>query len=136
MTSAPRAGKGQRPVGSEHDAVGQTNGPASITYMRVVEEVTKVGITQAELAKAVGSGARAVQNWASGHNTPRGEAVKRLLDVRTVVELLSDSYTDEGIDIWLRARNRNLEMRRPIDLIIEGDVDAVIEQAKWVAGGM
>ena len=67
---------------------------------------------------------------------PICEAVKRLLDVRTVVELLSDSYTDEGIDIWLRARNRNLNMQRPIDLIIEGHIEQVIDQAKWVAGGM
>jgi transcriptional regulator with XRE-family HTH domain len=104
--------------------------------MRVVNEVTRAGITQAELAKAVGSGARAVQNWASGQNTPRGEAVKRLLDVRTVIELLSDSYTDEGIDIWLHSRNRNLDMRRPIELITEGQIDRVLEEAKWVAGGM
>jgi transcriptional regulator with XRE-family HTH domain len=104
--------------------------------MRVVEEVTKAGITQAELAKAVGSGPRAVNNWASGQNTPRGEAVKRLLDVRTVIELLGDSYSDEGIDIWLHSRNRNLDMQRPIDLIVEGDIEKVIDQAKWVAGGM
>lgn len=115
---------------------GEAGEPASVTYMRVVEEVTKAGITQAELAKAVGSGPRAVQNWASGANAPRGEAVKRLLDVRTVVELLSDSYTDEGVDIWLHSRNRNLDMRRPIDMIIDGQIDEVIEQAKWVAGGM
>lgn len=107
-----------------------------MTYMRVVEEVTKAGFTQAELAKAVGTGPRAVQNWASGQNAPRGEAVKRLLDVRTVVELLSDSYTDEGIDIWLHARNRNLDMHRPIDLIVEGQIEKVIDEAKWVAGGM
>jgi transcriptional regulator with XRE-family HTH domain len=110
--------------------------PGSVTYMRVVDEVTRAGITQAELAKAVGSGPRAVQNWASGQNTPRGAAVRRLLDVRTVVELLRDSYTDEGIDIWLHARNRNLDMRRPIDLIVEGRIEEVIDQAKWVAGGM
>lgn len=109
---------------------------SSVTYMRVVDEVTRAGITQAELAKAVGAGARAVQNWASGQNTPRGDTVKRLLDVRTIIELLSDSYTDEGIDIWLHARNRNLEMRRPIDLIIEGQIDTVINEAKWVSGGM
>ncbi len=59
-----------------------------------------------------------------------------LTDVRTIIELLSDSYTDEGIDIWLRARNRNLNMRRPIDLIVEGQIDTVIDEAKWVAGGM
>lgn len=109
---------------------------SSVTYMRVVEEVTKVGVTQAELAKAVGAGPRAVQNWASGQNVPRGDTVKRLLDVRTIIELLSDSYTNQGIDIWLHARNRNLDMRRPIDLIVEGQIDAVIDEAKWVAGGM
>jgi DNA-binding transcriptional regulator YiaG len=108
----------------------------SVTYMRVVNDVTRVGITQAELAKAVGSGARAVQNWASGQNSPRGEAAKRLLDVRAVVDLLSDSYTDEGIDIWLHSRNRNLEMQRPIDLITQGELDLVLAEAKWVAGGM
>ena len=108
----------------------------SATYVRVVNDVTGAGITQAELARAVGSGPRAVQNWASGHNAPRGEAVKRLLDVRTVITLLSDSYTDEGIDIWLHSRNRNLDMKRPIDLIVGGEIDKVIDEAKWVAGGM
>ena len=130
MTDTPQHKKRKQPPGP-------ADAPASsVTYMRVVNEVTRAGITQAELAKAVGSGARAVQNWASGQNTPRGGAVKRLLDVRTVVELLSDSYTDEGIDIWLHSRNRNLDMRRPIDLITEGQIDRVLEEAKWVAGGM
>jgi transcriptional regulator with XRE-family HTH domain len=109
---------------------------ASVTYMRVVDEVTRSGITQAELAKAVGAGPRTVQNWASGHNTPRGKTAERLLDIRTLVELLSDSYTDEGIDIWLHSRNRNLGMRRPIDMLTEGQVDPVLEEAKWVVGGM
>jgi ribosome-binding protein aMBF1 (putative translation factor) len=66
-----------------------------------VDDVTRSGIAQAELAKAVGAGARTVQNWASGQNAPRGKVAERLLDIRTIVELLSDSYTDEGIDIWL-----------------------------------
>lgn len=134
MTDTPTHARRKR-----NAAAGRINEPAesaSVTYMRVVEEVTKAGFTQAELAKAVGSGPRAVQNWASGQNAPRGEAVKRLLDVRTVVELLSDSYTDQGIDIWLHARNRNLDMHRPMDLIMEGQIEKVIDEAKWVAGGM
>lgn len=137
MTDSPtRARKKRRPPNREQGVSDRTNEPASVTYMRVVKEVTKAGITQAELAKAVGSGPRAVNNWANGQNTPRGEAVKRLLDVRTVIELLGDSYSEEGIDIWLHSRNRNLDMQRPIDLIVEGDIEKVIDQAKWVAGGM
>jgi DNA-binding transcriptional regulator YiaG len=109
---------------------------ASVTYMRVVEKVTSSGITQAELAKAVGTGPRSVQNWASGNNTPRGRSAEKLLDVHAIVDILSDSYTPEGIDIWFHSRNRNLDMRRPIDLLTEGDFDRVLDEAKWVAGGM
>jgi hypothetical protein len=77
------------------------------------------------------------RNWKlNAHNTPRGKTAERLLDIRTIVELLSDSYTEEGIDIWLHSRNRNLDMRRPIDMLTEGQVDRVLEEAKWVGGGM
>lgn len=124
MTQTPA-----HPGGQARDA-----GPAS--YQNVIAAVTRAGITQAELADAVGSGTRAVQNWASGQNLPRGATVERLLDVHTVVRLLSDTYTDEGVNIWLHARNRNLEMRRPIDLIRGGAIDQVIDEANWVAGGM
>jgi DNA-binding transcriptional regulator YiaG len=108
----------------------------SVTYMRVVEKVTSSGITQSELAKAVGAGARSVQNWASGANAPRGRSAEKLLDLHSIVDLLSDSYTREGIDIWLHSRNRNLDMQRPIDLLVEGKLDEVLDEAKWVAGGM
>jgi transcriptional regulator with XRE-family HTH domain len=104
--------------------------------MRVVEKVTNSGITQSELAKAVGAGARSVQNWASGSNAPRGRSAEKLLDLHSIVDLLSDSYTPEGIDIWLHSRNRNLDMRRPIDLLVEGELEQVLDEAKWVAGGM
>src|SRR4051794_31698076 len=98
MTDAPTHERQKRNAARRS---GEPAESASETYMRVVEEFTRAGFTHAELAKKGGSGPPAVQNWASGQNAPRGEEVKRLLDVRTVVELLSDSYTDEGIDIWL-----------------------------------
>ncbi|MCZ4516916.1 DUF2384 domain-containing protein [Rhodococcus ruber] len=116
------------------DGRGETSG--SLTYIRVIEEVTRTGITQAELGKVVGAATRSVQNWANGQNSPRGKSVVRLLDLHTIVQILSDSYTDEGIDIWLHARNRNLDMQRPIDLLIDGQIDEVLDQARWVAGGM
>ncbi|TQF74115.1 DUF2384 domain-containing protein [Rhodococcus spelaei] len=108
----------------------------SLTYMRVIEDITRSGITQGELAKAVGAGSRSVQNWASGQNSPRGKSVTKLLDLRSIVDLLGESYTEEGIDIWLHSRNRNLDMQRPVDLLVEGRIDEVLDEARWVAGGM
>lgn len=107
-----------------------------VSYMQVVDDVTRSGVTQAELASAVGAAARTVYNWASGHNAPRGQVAERLLDIHAIVDLLSDAYTQEGIDIWLHSRNRNLDMQRPIDLLKEGEVDQVLDQARWVVGGM
>lgn len=110
--------------------------PQSLTYIRVIEEVIRTGITQSELGKVVGAGTRSVQNWANGQNAPRGKSVTRLLDLHSIVTVLADTYTDEGIDIWLRARNRNLDMQRPIDLLTAGHFDEVLAEARWVAGGM
>lgn len=109
---------------------------SSLTYLRVIETVTEAGITQAELAQAVGAGPRSVQNWVNGQNMPRGRSAERLLDLKTIVEILRDSYTEEGIRIWLHSRNRNLDLKRPIDLLTQGAIDEVLQEARWVAGGM
>lgn len=106
----------------------------SLTYLSVLKQVTGSGITQVELGKAVGAQVRTVQTWAAGSNQPTGIRAQRLLDIQTIVSLLSDSYTDEGINIWLHSRNRNLNMRRPIELLVEGQIDEVLEEAQWVAG--
>lgn len=107
-----------------------------LTYLRVVDEVTRSGITQAELGQAVGASVRTVQNWAAGTHPPSGKKASRLLDIRSIIDQLEDSYNAEGIEIWLHSRNRNLDMRRPIDLLTEGMIDEVLAEARWVAGGM
>lgn len=120
--------KGERGV---HNA-----GDGSMTYLRIIEEVSASGITRTELSKAVGAAERTVQTWAAGTSTPTGQRAQRLLDVQLIVRLLSDTYTREGIRIWLNSRNRNLGLRRPMDLLEEGDIDAVLEEANRISGGM
>lgn len=110
--------------------------PTIPSYLGVLEMVTAAGITQVEVAKVVNASPRTVQNWASGANTPRGKSAERLLDLHTIIDVLRDSYTPEGLEIWLRSRNRNLDMQRPIDLLLNGDVNDVLDEARWVAGGM
>jgi len=106
----------------------QNDGPrqASFTpsYLGVLAMITEAGMTQIEVAKVVNASPRTVQNAESR------------LDLHTIIDVLRDSYTPEGIQIWLRSRNRNLEMQRPIDLLLSGDVNVVLAEARWVAGGM
>ena len=108
----------------------------NVSFMRLVEDVAPSVITQGELAVAVGASERTVQNWSSGKTRPRGETVDRVLDFVHLVRELREVYTDEGIQIWLRSRNRNLQHRRPIDLLAEGNVDDVLAEVQRVIGGM
>lgn len=110
--------------------------PDNLTYLRIVEQVTGSGISQQELSAAVGASVRSVQNWASGDASPRGASRERLLDMQFIVEELRSVYTEEGIEIWLRARNRNLDGARPIDLLTSGDVGPVLEEAQRLSGAM
>lgn len=108
----------------------------NVTYMRIVDDVTHSVITQAELASAVGASLRTIQNWTRGDTTPRGTTATRLVDVQHIVSELREVYTDEGIQIWLRSRNRNLGGRRPIDLLAEDQVEVVLDEVQRVVGGM
>ncbi|MBD3777676.1 MAG: DUF2384 domain-containing protein [Micrococcales bacterium] len=101
--------------------------------MRLVDDVVPA-ISQSELAVAVGASERTVQNWSSGRTRPRGDAVDRVLDVVHLVTELREVYTDEGIQIWLRSRNRNLGGRRPLDMLRDGDIESVLDEVQRVVG--
>lgn len=106
------------------------------TYLRIMQEVATSGITRTELSRAVGAAERTVQTWAAGTSQPTGVRAQRLLDVQLIVRLLSDTYTREGIRIWLHSRNRNLDLKRPIDLLERGEIDAVLEEVNRISGGI
>jgi uncharacterized protein (DUF2384 family) len=55
-----------------------------------------------------------------------------IVDIRQILE---DSLTAEGLEQWLRASNRVLDGRRPIDLIDEGDTESVRRAAQAFLDG-
>ncbi|KQR99665.1 hypothetical protein ASG12_02400 [Williamsia sp. Leaf354] len=78
-----------------------------------------------------------MQTWVAGTSKPTGIRAQRLLDVQMILRLLSDTYTPEGIRIWLNSRNRNLDLQRPIDLLTGHDgIDSVLEEANRISGGL
>jgi broad specificity phosphatase PhoE len=52
-----------------------------------------------------------------------------------IMLILEDSLTREGIEQWLRAANRLLDGRRPIDVIDEGDTERVRQAAQAFLDG-
>lgn len=112
-----------------HDATPST------LYRHVVADARRAGLRAAEIGEITGVSERQVQNWASGASRPEGANRDRLLELKYVIEQLSDVYTDEGIDIWLHARNRALDGARPIELLREGQFDRVLALVDRLAGG-
>jgi predicted transcriptional regulator len=107
----------------------------NVTYMRLIDDVRQV-MTLEEVAAAVGASERTVQNWTTGATRPRGKSADRALDLTHLVKELREVLTDEGIEIWLKSRNRNLGGRRPHELLSDGAVDEVLEEVERVVRGM
>jgi len=105
---------------------------AGTSYRRIIEDLTSVGLTQEDVGRAVAVSRRSVAGWASGETVPRGLRIEKLLDLRDVVERLREVYAPEGVEIWLHARNRNLDRKRPVELLVEGRLDEVIEEVDRV----
>lgn len=137
MTDSSAGGNGtRRRAKAAHRQTAESSAAGNLTYLRIVEQVTGSGISQRELGSAVGASLRSVQNWATGESAPRGGSRTRLLDMKYIVEELRAVYTEEGVNIWLHARNRNLDGDRPIDLLTAGEVDRVVEEAQRLSGAM
>ena len=74
----------------------------STLYRHVVADARKAGLKLTEIGEITGVTDRAVQNWANGSSKPEGASRDRLFELKYVIEQLSDVYTDEGIDVWLK----------------------------------
>ncbi len=106
----------------------------SPVYRRVVADARRA-LTVAEIGDVSGVSERSVYNWARGSARPEGASRDRLFELKYVIESLSDVYDDEGIEIWLHARLRRFQGKRPLDLLREGDFERVLNAVDALAGG-
>ena len=127
-----RAAEGAIVSGASARSVGQVVG--SPLYRHVVADARRA-LSLVEIGRITGVGDRAVQNWARGSSRPEGASRERLLELKYVIEQLSDVYTDEGIEIWLHSRQRAFDGRRPLDLLREGQFETVLVAVERLAGG-
>lgn len=103
-------------------------------YKHVVADARRA-LTVAEIGQVSGVSERQVHNWAKGSAKPEGSSRERLLELKYVIEELSDVYDDEGIEIWLHARLRRFDGQRPLDLLRDGDFERVLRAVENLAGG-
>jgi transcriptional regulator with XRE-family HTH domain len=112
-----------------------TDAAAGFSYPSLVDEIRASGVTLNEIGRITGVRERQVQNWASGSSRPGAETRDRLVDVHYIVRQLREVYRPEGIEIWLHARNAELGGQRPIDRLINGEFQVVVEAVDRLAVG-
>jgi hypothetical protein len=94
----------------------------------VVHALRQFGLTQAAIALATQATPRSVRNW-QRTSAIRPQAEDRLRDLREIALLLQETLTRRGVGQWLRARNRLLSGRRPLEALAAGETQAVREAA-------
>jgi hypothetical protein len=100
----------------------------------VVRALERMGFTQKNIAWATAANERSVRNWRTT-SAIRPVFDERLRDIQEIALLLEGSLSPRGIAQWFTARNRQLSARRPVDVLRNGDVDAVRRAAVSFAEG-
>ena len=77
---------------------------------------------------------QAIWRWKRGAR-PDSQRRDRLLDLRWIVERLSDVYRPDDANVWLFSRNALLHGDRPADRIRDGKIDDVIELVDQLNSG-
>jgi len=115
--------------------------PAQLTEISSPHEIASflrdpVALSLSELAETLRADERTIRRLLGD---PDARAVKRharrLDDLRDVVSLLQETLPGEQTGRWLRARNRGLDGRRPLEVIANDDYDAVKRAAEIYVDG-
>jgi transcriptional regulator with XRE-family HTH domain len=84
------------------------------------------GLKATDIANFTKVSKATVSRWTSGQKTPHPKTQLILSDLDYVVKRLTPYYTPEEIRTWLSARHPQLEGRRAVSLIFEGESEAVV----------
>lgn len=103
----------------------------------VLDELIDTHIVDAgDVAQVTGSTPRSVSRWATAKATPRRDAEDRLLELRAVADQLRAVLRDEPARLWLRSPNPELDWRKPLELVAEGEYRRVIGAVLAMAEGV
>lgn len=99
------------------DALDEFVGGASADRRRLLQELQQSlpGVRQSDLAELLDVDPRTIRRWSS----ESGEAEHRLQLVAHLVAILRHAWTPKGILGWFQRPRRDLDEKRPIDLLAD-----------------
>ncbi|MDQ3783125.1 MAG: DUF2384 domain-containing protein [Actinomycetota bacterium] len=88
-----------------------------------------------DVARVTGTTVRSVSRWIEGAS-PRRPAEERLLELKSVLDLLRRVLREGPARLWLRSPNPELDYQKPLDLIQRGEYRRVIGSILAMAEGV
>lgn len=88
------------------------------------------------VARVCGVDPHSVHRWRVGDATPRRRAEERILELRSVVDLLNSVMASDAARMWLHAPNSTLGYEKPIDLVTSGEYRQVTGCLLAIAEGV
>jgi len=89
-----------------------------------------------DIARVTGTKPRSVSRWTASGSVPRRDDEDRLLELKSVLDLLRQVLRDEPGRLWLRTPNPSLDWRKPLDLVAEGEYRKVVASLLALAEGV
>lgn len=92
-----------------------------------LDSITEAGgISAREIAQLLETTPQTVSRWRTGRSTPRPGSLTRLLQLEWLASQLAEVYYPDEARIWLFSPHRDMDGRRPVDLIASDKVDEVL----------
>jgi len=95
----------------------------------------KTGVKEREVAQLLSTTPQTIYRWRSGQVEPQTNHLRRILDLAFAAEELGELYAPDEARLWLFERNKLLDLKRPVDLIAEGHIDAVLQVISQLKDG-
>jgi putative toxin-antitoxin system antitoxin component (TIGR02293 family) len=110
--------------------------PAHVLGGALDELIDTYVVDAGDLALITDTTKRSVSRWTAAKALPRRDAEDRLLELKAVVDQLRSVLRDDSARLWLRSPNPDLDWRKPLELIAEGEYRRVIAAVLAMAEGV
>jgi putative toxin-antitoxin system antitoxin component (TIGR02293 family) len=108
----------------------------TVLAQRVADAIDALALSADELGEIVDATGRSVARWKAGDVVPQRLNKERLLELAYVADALSEVLPPDHANVWLFTPNKQLDHRKPAELIHEGRYLDVLDLIEGMAEGV
>jgi transcriptional regulator with XRE-family HTH domain len=98
---------------------------SNATIRTLDQAQSDLGLSDPEVAEALGVSLETALRWRSARVTPGAEPLRRLRQLSAVATHLNETFVPPGGPRWLRSESNYLGGRRPLDALLAGEFERV-----------